>query len=115
MHSFDYGLVPTHEARKSYYGKATYREYVDDTGRPMLRVLYSYHTPVCWVDMRHREFHRLWRGWSDTTMRHVREFCAQAADDLAKLYGAAADDTGLYVTTKAQWNALPVERLPCFQ
>lgn len=115
MHSSDYELAPRFDSHRSYYGKAAYREYVDDAGRPMFRVLYSYHTPVCWIDMRRREFHRLWRGWSHTTMRHVAEFCRQAADSLAELYGAAADDTDLYVTTKAQWNARPVEEMPRFQ
>lgn len=113
---YDYVLEPKHDTRKSYYGKAAYREYRrSDRSRPEVRVLYSYCTPVCWIDMQRMEFHRLWCGWSHTTMRHVVEFCQQAADDLAELYGAAVDDTGVYVTTKAQWDALPVEETPRFQ
>lgn len=101
-----YELKPVHDHHKSFYGRAEVREF--DAGRS--RVLYSYDTPVCWIDTRRMEFHRLWDDWSRTTMTHVAEFCRQVADDLAEMYGPERDDTPILVVSKADWESRPVER-----
>jgi len=53
---------------KSFYGKAIV--YTNENGEKVLR---SYDTDVCKVDT-DGNFIRLWNGYSDTTMRHIRAF-----------------------------------------
>ena len=65
-------LMPDNN-RKSFYGRALV--YVTDDGTKTLR---SYQTAVCRVTP-DGVFHRMWSGYSATTMRHVNAFL--------KLYG----------------------------
>lgn len=67
-------LVPIHDARKSFYGKAKVHEYGET------KSLYSYDTKVASIcpGDNGRELHLLSR-WkkSQTTLRHVKEFATQ--------------------------------------
>lgn len=83
-----YELQPIFDSRKSFYGKAKVEE---NRGARLLR---SYDTDVCMIDA-DGVFHRLWSGYSATTMRHVNEFLAQQGHD-----GGGA----------AWWRKQPVER-----
>lgn len=65
-------LLPIHDSRKSFYNKAI----VEHDYNKGFITLYSYNTPVCYID-NHNKFHRLWWGYSATTMRHVNEFVTQ--------------------------------------
>lgn len=60
-------LIPTRQ--KSYYGKAVMIHDMNGT------TLYSYGTPVIRID-NDRKVHRLWSGYSATTMRHINDFLA---------------------------------------
>ena len=55
------------EKRKSFYGKAMINEHDG------VKELISYETTVCSID-KQGDFHRLWGGYSMTTMRHVNSF-----------------------------------------
>ena len=69
---------------KSFYGKAYVKEWSNGC-----QVLYSYDTPVAFMDAL-GNFHRLWSDWSLTTGRHVAAFCGR-------------------VYNKKIWNSYPVE------
>lgn len=56
--------------QKSYYGKAIVSDYGD------VKVLYSYNTPVCAIN-KLGIFYKLWSGYSQTTMKHIRDFIKQ--------------------------------------
>ena len=75
--------------QKSFYNKARVYEYDDGT-----RVLVSYATRVAIITP-DGGFHRLWAGYSATTMKHVNAFAAR--------YGI--DGCG-----KKWWDELDVER-----
>ena len=71
-----YELKPVYDGRKSFYGKAV----VEDDGVSV--TLYSYKTPVCVIDTvgdLGKPMFCLLDKWdySDTTLRHVREFLRQ--------------------------------------
>lgn len=70
MRTFE--LVPVHDSRKSFYGKAR----VIDTDDTM--TLESYNTPVLKFERGSRKI-TLLPGWdlSQTTLRHVKEFLKQ--------------------------------------
>ena len=101
----EYELMPKHDARQSFYGKARVR--VDDYGN---QCLYSYGTPVMWWDAKTKTLHRLCAGWTNpkgqyvtwasTTGRHIAEFSRQMA-------GCAA-------VGKKEWDAMAVEDVPAF-
>lgn len=77
--SFD--LAPTHDARKSFYGKA--RVDIDDKGS----TLYSYNVPVVRIVDGKVELLPRWNE-PQTTLRHVKEFLKQygfRADSLAQI------------------------------
>ena len=76
-----------YDNRKSFYNKACVS--VDDGGK----TLYSYNTAVARVD-NNGVFHRLWGGYSATTMRHINSFLI---------------DEGIDGGGKKWWDALPVE------
>ena len=59
--------LPCYDTRKSFYGKA----YVEENRYGYY--LYSYGTKVARIDTKGK-FHRLWDGYSATTMRHVNSF-----------------------------------------
>lgn len=63
-----YDLLPN-DNHKSFYSKAVVREFEHGS------VLMSYGTPVVAVD-ESGKIHRLWSGYSATTMRHVNAFMA---------------------------------------
>lgn len=107
-----YELLPWFDRQKSFYGKARVKT-GGASGAPRL-TLYSYGTPVCWIDCevdqrallanesaagmpatRKRKFHRAWGDWSRTTARHVNEFRRQA---------------GFRPMPKKEWDSLPVEQ-----
>ena len=86
-----YGLEPEHDSRKSFYGKAKVDERADGS-----KVLYSYGTPVCYIDKDGKVslLRKGYLGWfsSATTLRHVKEFLQQngkkiaSRSELDKLY-----------------------------
>ena len=80
--------LPCMDSRKSFYGKAKVAEDVNGG-----RVLLSYDTPVARVDAS-GVFHRLWGGYSATTMRHVNSF--------ARLLGVPGSG-------KSWWDSLTIE------
>ena len=80
--------LPCMDSRKSFYGKA----HVATTAAGD-RVLISYDTPVARVDAS-GVFHRLWGGYSATTMRHVNSF--------ARLLGVPGSG-------KSWWDSLKIE------
>lgn len=84
-----YELKAVYGNRKSYYGKATIKDYGN------LKILQSYTTNVCYL--KDGIFHRTWHGWSSTTARHVDEFRRQ---------------NGLSGICKKEWESLPVEKCP---
>ena len=62
-------LMPaSFQSNKSFYGKAHVRE---ESGETILR---SYNTDVCKIDSA-GNFHKLWNGYSKTTLSHVVAFC----------------------------------------
>ena len=82
-----YDLLPN-DNHKSFYSKAVVREFEHGS------VLMSYGTPVVAVD-EFGKIHRLWDGYSATTMRHVNAFMA----DMKILQGG-----------KSWWDQLQVEK-----
>lgn len=84
----EYELMPQHDARASFYGKARVR--VDDDGN---KFLISYTTPVMWWNAKTKTLHRLdtYYGWSSTTGRHVKEFSLQC---------------GCKAVTKKEWDKM---------
>ena len=77
-------LEPTKNGQKSFYGKAIL-ESLD--GIVYLR---SYGTRVCSIE-HSGKFHKIWNGYSATTMRHINAF--RDCYNMSKL-------------TKAEWDAL---------
>ena len=94
-----YELMPLHDSRASFYGKAKVWSFRDGAAKTLV----SYDTPVCWMDAT-GDVHRLRAGWSSTTGRHVVEFCRQATP--------VGERTR--VVRKKEWEALPVEPAPDF-
>lgn len=76
-----------YDARNSFYGKAKVIE-DPDNNRITLR---SYATDVCMIEG--GIFHKLWDGYSKTTMRHINSFLMEF-----NMPGGG----------KAWWNSLPV-------
>jgi hypothetical protein len=72
-----YDLIPEHDSRGSFYGKAK----VEVKGNDV--TLYSYNTPIVKYNLSDRKVVRLCDGdvVSATTMRHLREFIQQAVED----------------------------------
>ena len=64
-------LCPCYDARQSFYGKA--HLIIDGN----IIKLQSYETIVCEYNTKSGEFRKLWGGWSNTTGRHITEFCKQ--------------------------------------
>lgn len=64
-------LIPV-DGRKSFYGKAR----VYKNGNEI--TLVSYDTEVCKYNIKTGKFIRLWNGYSDTTMRHIKAFMVYA-------------------------------------
>lgn len=60
--------LPTYGCQKSFYGKAKVID-LDNLGR----YLKSYNTIVGYID-HNNNFHRIWNGYSQTTMRHINSF-----------------------------------------
>lgn len=88
-----YKLKP-YDSHKSFYGKAIVTEV---NGYSILK---SYDTEVAYID-REGGFHRLWAGYSATTMRHINAFICTCHNNLER-----------ECTGKAWWVRLPVESLP---
>ena len=65
-----YDMTPQYDAKQSFYGKAR----VDDNGNE--KTLYSYNTPVAKIVDGKVELLPKW-DWSQTTLRHVKEFLKQ--------------------------------------
>lgn len=65
-----YDMTPQYDNRKSFYSKAR----VDDNGNE--KTLYSYNTPVAKIADGKVELLPKW-DWSQTTLRHVKEFLKQ--------------------------------------
>lgn len=65
-----YDMSPQYDARQSFYEKAR----VDDNGNE--KTLYSYNTPVAKIVDNKVELLPKW-DWSQTTLRHVKEFLKQ--------------------------------------
>ena len=82
-------LVPVYDYHKSYYGKAVVLK--QDNGDLWLK---SYNTVV--IKIVNGQPVRIWTDYSDTTMRHVREFMRQ-------FYYAD------YNYPKKWWNELPID------
>lgn len=86
-------LKPVHDPHKSFYGLAS----VVRWPKCGLMILVSYSTHVgCYDDA--GRFHRMWGGYSRTTMRHVVEFVKQFGGGRGPL-------------SKKEWDALPVETM----
>lgn len=69
-------LEARHDRCNSFYKKA-YTSYVyNEDGEMMGIVLKSYDTIVCYIGV-YGTVHKLWDGYSVTTMRHINEFIAQ--------------------------------------
>jgi hypothetical protein len=76
-----YDMTPQYDARQSFYGKAR----VEDNGNE--KTLYSYNTPVAKIADGKVELLPKW-DWSQTTLRHVKEFLRQngfEANSLAQM------------------------------
>lgn len=84
-------LKPVHDGHKSF-NKLAHVKRLPATG---VVYLISYTTYVCFYDARGR-FHRVWQGWSRTTMRHIVEFVKQFGRRVGPL-------------TRKEWEALPDE------
>ena len=83
-------LKPIYSSQKSFYKKAYVKCYHGDVA-----ILYSYETPVCAITYKDNKIHRLWGGYSRTTMNHVNEFIAQYFH---------------YKLCKKDWDNMAVER-----
>jgi hypothetical protein len=66
-------LEPIHDGAKSFYHKA----HVTDEGGG-LQCLYSYSAKVCCIDKASKAYRLCAGPMSPTTLRHVKEFLAQA-------------------------------------
>ena len=73
-----YDMSPQYDARQSFYGKAR----VDDNGNE--KTLYSYNTPVAKIIGDKVELLPKW-DWSQTTLRHVKEFLKQNGFEASSL------------------------------
>lgn len=73
-----YDLHPQYDARQSFYGKAR----VDDVNGDL--TLYSYNTPVAKITNGKVELLPKW-DWSQTTLRHVKEFLKQNGFEASSL------------------------------
>ena len=76
-----YDMLPQHDARQSFYGKAR----VDDNDTE--KTLYSYNTPVAKIVGGRVELLPKW-DYSQTTLRHIKEFLKQngfTADSLSQM------------------------------
>lgn len=87
-----FDLSPVADSRKSFYGKAKCAYVYDNYGVCGI-VLKSYDTDVCFISS-YGSIHRLWNGYSATTMRHVHDF----------IYQFAGKNSG----GKAEWDKMPV-------
>ena len=65
-----YDMSPQYDSRQSFYGKAR----VNDNGSE--KTLYSYNTPVAKIVNNKVELLPKW-DWSQTTLRHIKEFLKQ--------------------------------------
>lgn len=65
-------LSAIYDKSRSFYGKA---QVIHDYESGTIK-LKSYNTIVCMID-NFNEFHKLWNGYSVTTMRHINEFIHQ--------------------------------------
>ena len=74
--------------QKSYYNKAVAIDNDD------VIILKSYDTIVCYLD-KDKKIHKMWGGYSKTTMNHIKDFC--------KLYNVD------FIANKKNWLALPLE------
>ena len=90
--SIETELKPINDRCKSFYGKASVI-YDSKTSNVMLK---SYNTIVCYVDA-NDVLHKTWKGYSNTTMRHVREFVLQQLD---------------HNITKKEWSSMTLEPEP---
>lgn len=79
--------LPCFDRRKSFYGKA---HVVEEHGK---KELVSYYTTVCSIDA-YNVFHRLWDGYSATTMRHINSFRIM---------------NGMIAIGKSEWDEMEVE------
>lgn len=84
-------LEPT-DSHASFYGKAYFLAMSDGSC-----VLRSYQTNVAYIDAA-GAFHRLWYGYSATTMRHINAF--------------VTTHVGTHDGGKQWWESLPVEDAP---
>lgn len=83
-----YELMPIHDGRKSFYGKAIVWQ---EDGR---KVLQSYSTRVCAIeDGELRRLSGYYMCESATTQRHIREFCRQEGVP----YGGVSEWRGMEV------------------
>ena len=73
-----YDMTPQYDARQSFYGKAR----VDDNGNE--KTLYSYNTPVVRIVGDSVELLPKW-DWSQTTLRHCKEFLKQNGFEASSL------------------------------
>ncbi len=80
-----YELIPIN-GRKSFYGKAIVTEVSGD------QTLTSYTTDVCKIT-KDGNFHKLWKGYSVTTMIHVNTFRVT---------------NGLSAISKQEWQQMPM-------
>lgn len=78
-------LIPVYDSQKSFYGRATTEKGKDGY------YLYSYNVKVFFIPYDDgnnndevNEMKLLWRGYSATTSRHIREFIRQYATDWQK-------------------------------
>ena len=70
-----YEMDCIYDSRKSFYGKAYIKEWVDDKGYVVKKVLYSYGLEICKIEG--GEFIKINNYYSQTTMRHITEFRLQ--------------------------------------
>lgn len=78
MYNEFFELTPSHENCKSYYRKAYVHKLYDND--KCIEILKSYDTNVLAVvysDYDEPQIHRLWDGYSATTMRHINEYLTQ--------------------------------------
>ena len=80
--------LPSYDIQKSFYGKA-YIHIITDKYNNYAMTLYSYNNPVLMVY--NGVFKRLWKGWSQTTGRHIKAFCGFNKAEFFKIpyYGGA--------------------------
>lgn len=71
-------LTPHIDGRKSFYKKAHVGIVMNDNNELLGFVLKSYNTNVCFIT-NDGNIHKLWDGYSVTTMRHIHDFIYQFA------------------------------------